>query len=193
MTFISPQGNICIPDRSMIKESTDHHLLTIQPTKIWPGGVYTGRRIHAPAWHDPKSGAASFHRQSGWAGYHLCPFSPNHQEGRRLTSTATAECTQTYCYSHTRTMPLQIQAQHLFQSESTPLPETCSKNEIKARERRRNERKERHMKRKTRGSLFPCDIQCFLWHAVSFSEQLGSDTALELRVPDLFSKVIKSL
>lgn len=131
MRFISCKGNICIPDKSMIKESTGHHLLTIQHTAIWPGGVYSGRHIHTHTWYNPEFGAGSFHRQTGWAGYHLCPFSPNHKE-EKPEGKKTHFHHNRWMYSHILLQSHQnnattIQAQHLFQSESKPLPETCSK------------------------------------------------------------------
>lgn len=113
MRLISYKRNICIPDKLMIKDSTDHHLQTIQHIVIWPRGVYSGRHIHTHTWQNSQFGAGYFHSQTGWAGYHPWLFNPNHKKkktysrGRRLAFTTTAECTQTFCCSHTSTMPLQ--------------------------------------------------------------------------------------
>lgn len=111
MSLILYTGNICIPDKSMIKDSTDHHLQTIQHTVIWPRAVYSGRRIHTHTWHSSHSEAGSFTVRQGGLDTTYC-FSvlitrTRNQKGRRFTFTTTAECTRTYCCSHTRTMPLQ--------------------------------------------------------------------------------------
>lgn len=153
MTLVSYKGNICIPDMSMIKGSTDHHLQTIQRTVIWPRSVYSGRHVHTHAWHDwsrvrPQS------ERVGWTpplSFLVLITRRRNQRRRRLTFTTTAECTNTSCCSHSRTMPLQSK-HNIGSSQRAAI---CQKhvqkqNSMKAMEYKRNKRKDRHVKRKTR-------------------------------------------
>lgn len=132
MSLILHTGNICIPDKSMIKDSTDHHLQTIQHAVIWPGAVYSGRHIHTHTWHSSHCEAGSFTARQGGLDTTYC-FSvlitrTRNQKGRRFTFTKTAECTHTHILLQSpQNNATTIQAQHLFQSESGSLPESCSK------------------------------------------------------------------
>ncbi|KAI9530018.1 hypothetical protein NQZ68_008257 [Dissostichus eleginoides] len=70
-------------NKLMIKESTDHHLLTAQYTVIWPRGVYSGHHVNTHTWPvhslDP-SRSTDRDTHTGWAGYHFCHIGPNHKE-----------------------------------------------------------------------------------------------------------------
>lgn len=132
MTLGSYKNNICLPDKSKIKGSTDHHLQTIQRTVIWPRGVYSGRHVHAHTRHGTQAGAGSLQSERvGWTPPQslrvLITRRRKQQRRRRLTFTTTAECTSACCCSHSRTMPLESKHNSGSSQRSWQVPETCSK------------------------------------------------------------------
>lgn len=100
------KGNICIPDKFVIKQSPDNPLLTL----LWFGQVVFTQAGTSPPTHSLMWSWSQVLPQTGWAGDLRCPFRPNHTEekpkGWRLIFAKTADRIHTYCCSYTRTMPL---------------------------------------------------------------------------------------